>query len=132
VAQEAFLRTYGRWSEVSALDRPQSWVRRVAVNLATSRFRRVAAEARALTRLSARRADLNPVRLSEDDERFWAAVRQLPRRQAQVVALHYGDDRSVADVAEILGCAEGTVKAHLHGARRALTAILAADQGAQS
>jgi len=71
-------------------------------------------------------------RLAEDDERFWSAVRRLPRRQAQVVALHYGDDRTISDVAEILGCAEGTVKAHLHSARKTLTALLAADQGGLS
>jgi outer membrane protein assembly factor BamB len=41
-------------------------------------------------------------------------VRSLPRRQAQVVALHYLGDLPVAEIARVLGCAEGTVKAHLH------------------
>ncbi|MEO6715250.1 MAG: sigma-70 family RNA polymerase sigma factor [Mycobacteriales bacterium] len=130
LAQESFLRSYARWPEVSNLDRPGAWVRRVALNLAASRFRRLAAEARALVRLSSRTTVAAADRLDEDDERFWAAVRSLPRRQGQVVALHYGDDQSLADVAEVLGCAEGTVKAHLHSARKTLTALLLADQGA--
>lgn len=35
-------------------------------------------------------------------------------------ALYYFEDRPVSEVAEILGCAEGTVRAHLHQGRRAL------------
>src|SRR5688500_4360328 len=50
IAQEAFVKTYLQWSKVSAMDHPGAWVRRVAVNLATSRRRRLAAEARALVR----------------------------------------------------------------------------------
>jgi RNA polymerase sigma-70 factor (ECF subfamily) len=40
------------------------------------------------------------------------------------VALHYIDDRPIAAIAAILGCAEGTVKAHLHQARRSLARTL--------
>ena len=58
--------------------------------------------------------------LDADDAEFWAAVRSLPRRQAQVIALRYLDDRSVAEIAEILGTATGTVKKHLHDGRRAV------------
>jgi RNA polymerase sigma-70 factor (ECF subfamily) len=36
------------------------------------------------------------------------------------VALHYLEDLSVADIARVLGCAEGTVKAQLHNGREAL------------
>jgi RNA polymerase sigma-70 factor (ECF subfamily) len=56
----------------------------------------------------------------------WRAVRALPPRQAQAVALYYVDDRSVAEIAEILRCAEGTVKAHLHKARQKLAEAIGA------
>lgn len=92
----------------------------MAVNAATSRFRRLGAEARALARLAGRGRSVWPDPLPEELERFWVAVRRLPTRQAQAAALHYGEDRSVADIARIMGCAEGTVKAHLHQARRTL------------
>jgi RNA polymerase sigma-70 factor (ECF subfamily) len=46
------------------------------------------------------------------------------------MALHYALDLPVADVAEVLGCAEGTVKVHLHRARAALADTLrAAEEG---
>ena len=38
---------------------------------------------------------------------------QLPEQQRWAVALHYVEDRSVAEVAAVLGCSEGTVKTHL-------------------
>ena len=58
------------------------------------------------------------------DDRFWTEVRNLPERQAQAVALHYLEDLPVAEIAEILVCAPGTVKVHLHRGRRALAAAL--------
>jgi RNA polymerase sigma-70 factor, ECF subfamily len=128
LAQEAFLRAYRDWHAVGEHPRPDAWVRTVAVNLARSRFRRLAAEARALTRLSGRGGTETPAALSEESERFWAAVRRLPARQAQAVALHYADDQSVADIARIMGCAEGTVKAHLHQARMTLARHLPVPQ----
>jgi RNA polymerase sigma-70 factor (ECF subfamily) len=55
-----------------------------------------------------------------DVDGFWSLVRRLPDRQAAAVALYYLDDLSVADIADALGCAEGTAKAHLHQARQTL------------
>jgi RNA polymerase sigma-70 factor (sigma-E family) len=122
VAQEAMLTAYRRWDDVSRLDLPVAWVRRVCANTATSLVRRRVVEARALLRLRAR-----PVVVSELDETdgaFWAEVRRLPRRQAQCVALRYVYGCSVSDIARILGCAEGTVKSQLWNARARLAARL--------
>jgi RNA polymerase sigma-70 factor (ECF subfamily) len=92
------------------------------VNRGVSLVRRRVAEGLALAGLGARR--VLPDALPEPDEAVWRAVRALPRRHAQVVALHYIDDCSVAAIAAILGCADGTVKAHLHQARRSLARAL--------
>jgi RNA polymerase sigma-70 factor, ECF subfamily len=125
LAQEAFERAYRSWDELREMERPDLWVQRVALNLATSQLRRLAAEARAVSRFSRRRPATAETPEFEDAERFWRLVRRLPAQQARVVALHYAADRSVAEVAEVLGIAEGTVKAHLHKARARLTVLLA-------
>lgn len=119
LSQEAFLAAHRNWSRIAGYEHPGAWIRRVVANLAASRTRRWAAEMRALARLHRLRA--SAVVLEEDATAFWSAVRQLPRRQAQVVALHYLEDRSVEDIAEILDCAPSTVKVHLHRARRTLS-----------
>jgi RNA polymerase sigma-70 factor (sigma-E family) len=119
IAQEAFLRAYRDWDRVGSYEHQAAWVRRVAANLATSGLRRRLVEARALIRL-ARRWEPAVDPLAADDGQFWAAVRTLPRRQAQAVALYYFQDLSVQQTATVLGCAEGTVKTHLAKARRTL------------
>lgn len=117
IAQDAFLRAHRDWSRVGNFDNPEGWVRRVATNLAMSRFRRLRAEARALLRL-------NPAStttfMSPEATEFWSVVRRLPPRQAQVVALHYVEDRSVDEIAETLAISPGSVKTHLHRARQTL------------
>lgn len=119
LAQDAFLAAHRRWDEISGYDHPLGWVRRVAANMSASFVRRRVAEARALVRFAARRQTV-VAPLDERDDEYWRAVRSLPLRQAQVVALHYLFDLSVVDVAATLEISEGTVKAHLHKARAAL------------
>ncbi len=97
-------------------------MRLVAVNLVTSTLRRRAREVRALARLAGRRSPV--AELVVTDEVFCEAVRRLPKRQAQCVALHYLEDRSVADVAALLDLAEATVRVHLHQGRAALATAL--------
>jgi RNA polymerase sigma-70 factor (ECF subfamily) len=53
-----------------------------------------------------------------------SAIRRLPRRQRQVVVLHYLADLSVAEVGQVLGLEPGTIKAHLSAARRRLSILL--------
>ncbi len=122
LAQDAFVRAFERWSTVSGYDDPGAWVRRVAANLATSWLRRRGREVRALARTATRRPP--PSDVEGEDPAFWDAVRRLPRRQAQCVALHYLEDRSVAEIALVLDIADATVRVHLHRGRAKLASTL--------
>lgn len=127
LAQEAMLVAFRRWREVSAMVDPAMWVRRVCANMATSSLRRRGAEARAILRVGPRRHRV--VELGSDDESLWEELRRLPRRQAQVMALHYIYDLSVADTAQTLGMREGTAKAHLFRGRTTLAQRLVNGDG---
>jgi RNA polymerase sigma factor (sigma-70 family) len=118
VAQEAMVVAYRRWSELVDRGHPEAFVRRVCVNLAISTYRRRSRESRAALRLAAQRSGPDDTPLQYGG--VWHAVRDLPRRQAQVVALHYVYDLRVADIADTLGVTEGTVKTLLHRARATL------------
>lgn len=122
LAQEALLRAHVKWGRVSAYDDPAGWVRRVATNLATNSWARRRTERRLVRRLGDQRPP--EVSLPDDASEFWATVRSLPDRQATAVTLHYLEDRSVEDVARIMGCAVGTAKAHLHKGRHRLATLL--------
>ena len=50
------------------------------------------------------------------------------RRQAQVAALFYLEDRPIAEIAQILRMATGTVKKHLHDGRKTLARALELDE----
>jgi RNA polymerase sigma-70 factor (ECF subfamily) len=127
LAQDAFIRAHRQWERIVAYDVPAAWVRRVAINLATSLARRLAAEARALRRFAGRRESVgqyrDPERLDPDDK-LWAEVRRLPPRQASILVLHYVEDLSVEQIAGLLGLSANTVKVHLHRGRAALASRL--------
>jgi RNA polymerase sigma-70 factor (ECF subfamily) len=109
--QEAFTKAYQRWRRVRHMDRPDGWVYVVAMNTARRRLTR---EQRAPVTVPISAVD--PVgavatRLSVRD-----AISTLPRRQREAVVLRYLADLPLADVAEAMDCAVGTVKATLHQA----------------
>ncbi len=118
LAQDAFLAALRHWDRISTYDDPGAWVRRVVANRAVSRFRRRAAEARALLRFRSERHVLGEI--PGESAIVWDAVRRLPRRQAQVVALRYLEGWPISDIARILDCSENTIKTHLRRAKDTL------------
>jgi RNA polymerase sigma factor (sigma-70 family) len=126
IVQTAFERCYRRWTRVSQLDRPGAWVRRVVVNEAISVGRRSTSEYRATQRLGAVAG--SPGRVTTDpneafdDVDLWAAVRALPGDQAAAIALRYGADLGIDDIAEALRITVPAVKSLLHRARSTLRA----------
>ena len=126
VAQEAFVAAYRRWHRVRGLDDPGAWVRRVAANRCVSSGRRHVTELKLLAklRLSRHVQDAPAV----PDHEIWATVRALPKRQAQVLALAFAEDRSVADIAAVLGCGEETVRTHLRRGRLEMARRLGLDE----
>lgn len=55
-----------------------------------------------------------------------AAIAELPLRQRQAFLLRYWEDMDVAEVAQVMGCSEGSVKTHSHRAIDALARKLKA------
>jgi RNA polymerase sigma-70 factor (ECF subfamily) len=123
LAQEAFIAAHQRWDHVGEYENPGAWVRRVVANMAISSFRRKKAERKAVERLAYQTRFILP-ELEPEDAHFWSLVRELPRRQTQAIALFYLEDRSVLEIAAILGCSEATAKVHLFRGRQALAARL--------
>jgi RNA polymerase sigma-70 factor (ECF subfamily) len=126
IVQEAYCRAFARWSSVGTYDDPLGWVRRVAWNMAVSRWRRIRL-------LRTWRGDLAQAPVpppSEASVDLARALAKLSTNQRRAVVLHYLADMPVADIAAFVGVAEGTVKAWLHRGRTALAAFLGDDLGA--
>lgn len=136
IAQEALARLYQHWPKVSRYDRPGAWVRRVAIRLAVKAAKRdrridrrvdvnsVAAPAVAATGAGPG-GPSDPAGRPMLDVDVLAALASLPAQQRAALALTELDDLSTSDVAEILGCAEATVRVHLRRARTRMAALLA-------
>ena len=126
---EAYARAYERWARVAAMDSPEGWVHRVAVNLCRRTWRQRSLESRALARvLPAALGGLGVGgRAGEPGEHHddvYRAVRALPPRMRTAVRLRYWDDLTERQVAERMGVAPGTVSALLSGARARLRRAL--------
>ncbi len=114
LAHDAIAKTCQRWRHVRGMDAPDAWVYRVALNLAASHFRRIAAERRARARFPNPRA---PQEADRDDAiAVRKAVTSLPKQQRTALVLRYYLDLSVAETAQLMGCADGTVKSLTHKA----------------
>jgi RNA polymerase sigma-70 factor, ECF subfamily len=125
VLQEAYARAFVRWSRVRGYDRPEAWVRRVALNLAAMADRSLRRRARALLRLGPPPVvpELSPELLDLRD-----ALAALPLGQRQVIVLHHLVGLPVEEVARELRLATGTVKSRLARGRAALAGILPSDR----
>jgi RNA polymerase sigma factor (sigma-70 family) len=108
LAQEALMRVASSWEDVRACHSPAAWTMRIAMNLARSRFRRLAAARRAATAMGACPSPVVPE--LADVLAVRSAVRSLPARQRRALVLRYYADLSVRDTALVLRCPEGTVK----------------------
>ena len=115
------------------------WLGRVAVNLWRDRFRARSRQDRLREQLEAEAADetagdpaaagpdiatgggIIPLLTALDLER---AVARLPQGSRTVYVLHDIEGHTHREIADLLGVAVGTVKAHLHRARRLLRTML--------
>lgn len=107
IAAEALARTFANWPRVSKLPHRDGWVLKTTIRLAIDRARHRNAVPERIQHSSLEEAATLRLALG-------AALRALPRRQREVIAMRYLGGMSEAEVAESLGIAAGTVKSHIH------------------
>lgn len=121
VVQEAFVRAIARGAVFRRADNPEAWLRKVAVNLARSRWRRM----KTFTGLMPRLAEsTSSPGLSPDHVTLMAALARLPHTQREAITMHHLADLPVHEIAAALGVPPGTVKARLSRGRAALAELL--------
>lgn len=121
LTQDAFLQLLLHWPKISRYERPDAWVRRVAIRLALRSIRRDRLWQLVRGGLLPKAPD-RPSRFDVD-----GAIRQLPGSQRAAIVLHYYEDRPTAEIARILGCSESTARVHLFHARKRLAELLGED-----
>ncbi len=115
IVQEAFIRLSRSLHRIEDPTRSAAYLRSIVLNLARDSNRRGLLSLRHRTPAN----DLAPDNVDEtvigrdDHRRVLAAVRQLPRRQRDCLALRYLLDLGVAEIASTLELSPNSVKTHL-------------------
>jgi RNA polymerase sigma-70 factor (ECF subfamily) len=120
VSRLAYVRLRAHWRSPAVRDRPQLWVRRIAVDLA--RRRRLP--------LRTPRGGPTPDVGSPWTGEVMEALALLPLSQRAVAVLHHHEGLALEDVATVLGCSTGAVQQHLDNLDRRLGTLL--DKGARA
>jgi len=129
-AQEAFIKVFrniGRFEERPSL---YTWIYRITVNIALNKlkrdkFRRMLPLGDMIKRDTRPFADPERAALGgEVAERIEEAVKTLPEKQRAVFTLRFYEELSHKEIAEIVGCSEGTSKANYFHAIRKLRKLL--------
>jgi RNA polymerase sigma-70 factor (ECF subfamily) len=138
VSQDAFIRVWEKAGRFRGDARFSTWFYRILVNLCLDRRRRGRWWTRLVVRDDAPDADAPLVerqpspdpdpgeRVSEAQTmaRLWDAVHRLSPQQRAAVILNAQEQLSTAEIAEVMRCAEPTVRVHLHRAVAALRKVM--------
>jgi len=120
IVQEAFVRVWRTGPALHDPARLPAYLRSVVLNGARSHLRRSRVARRHVPSLPEPDAGPGGGGLPGDAGRVLEALRSLPHRQREVLALRYYLDLSEAEIATTLGIATGSVKTH---ASRGLAAL---------
>jgi RNA polymerase sigma-70 factor (sigma-E family) len=121
--QTALLKVCPRWSRISSMHSPEAYVRKVMTNQWISWRRRRSATEVVSDQIEGPDVD-GPEERTVESQRIWKALAELTGQQRAVVVLRYYEDLPANEIAETLGIAQSTVKAHARAALLTLERVL--------
>lgn len=129
IVQDCFVAVHARWNRLHDPDKALAYLRQSVVNRSRSHLRHLSV----VRRHAERETSLEPI-VGADHAAYDSvrratvldALRRLPRRQREVLALRYYLDLSEAQIADVLGISRGAVKSHASRGAAALRADLGA------
>lgn len=125
VVQDSFVAMHGRWRSLKEPDKGLAYLRQTVVNKSRSVLRHRAVQARHVPpRAPDRPGADEDVLVAERRTAVLDALRELPDRQREVLALRYYLDLSEADIASTLGISRGAVKSHASRGVAALRSLM--------
>lgn len=141
VMQDCLLRAHRSWGVFRRECSVETWLMRIAVNLVRDRLRSRRLQFWKRMRQTAmpvdpsgdcfREGDVSPetrILLGEQVAAVWDAGGRLPARQQTVFLLRFVEEMELIEIANATGMKEGTVKAHLFRALKAVRKRVGARQ----
>jgi RNA polymerase sigma-70 factor (sigma-E family) len=113
VVQDVLVRAYRRWSRIGGMDRPERYLQRMVLSEYLSWRRTVLRRARTLTRLPfGAPAVADHAEAHAERSGIWPQLVALPARQRAVLVLGFYEGLADAEIAEVVGCSEGSVRVY--------------------
>lgn len=101
------------------------WLYRIAHGMAVDRIRKHISRERAEEAHAVEFQESSGISFAEDDAAaVHDALNELAPKHREVLTLYFLEDFSLAEIAAVVGCSEGTVKSRMHYAKRAMKEIL--------
>jgi RNA polymerase sigma-70 factor (sigma-E family) len=133
LVQSALERTFPRWHRVRRMELPEAYVRRILINKAHETWR----SSRRLPVVDAPSDESETARTATDDHADGVALREsllqaldeLPHGMRTVVVLRYWEEMSVQEVADVLHCSAGNVKAQASRGLERLRHLITVESG---
>jgi RNA polymerase sigma-70 factor (sigma-E family) len=121
LVQEVLIRVSGRWQEIGQLDRPEAYVRKMVVNEHLSwRRRSWRLIPSGMSGHLTGPPSPDPADGYIDRQALLAELAKLSRRQRTALVLRYYEGFSNAEIADVMGCTQSTVRGHVFKALAAL------------
>ena len=128
VVQDAFIAVHRRWGRLRDPDKGLAYLRQAVVNQSRSAIRHRMVVARYAARGPEPVPDADePAEVIDRRAAVLEAMRALPQRQREVLALRYYLDLTEAEIASTLGISRGAVKSHASRGAAALRELLKGD-----
>ncbi len=134
LAQEVCARAYERLADIEALEQPRGWLLRVLYRLYVDSMRRYERrhvgsidEVHESVLVSERPSPAEETQRAIDRRRLERVWRHLGEEQRLLLVLHDIEGHTLAELQEITGSKEGTLKSRLHRARVKLGKLLQRD-----
>jgi RNA polymerase sigma-70 factor (sigma-E family) len=125
VVQDSFVAMHGRWGSLREPDRALAYLRQAVVNRSRSVLRHRGVESSYIPPVARDRpAAEDDALVSERRGVVLDALRALPERQREVLALRYYLDLSETEIAAALGISRGAVKSHASRGVAALRTVM--------
>jgi RNA polymerase sigma-70 factor (sigma-E family) len=128
VVQEALARALPRWSRISRVEDVDAYVRRMVINAHTSWWRRWRRRESPVAELRDSTVDAPGVGF-DDRRRLWLACQALPEVQRTAVVLRYYEQLEYAEIADLTGVREGSVRSRVSRGIAALRQSMGEEPG---
>jgi RNA polymerase sigma-70 factor (ECF subfamily) len=125
VVQEVWIRAFRSIRKLKDPGSLRPWLYSITHGIAVDRIRsNISREQAETVQFEDFQKAEEPSFANEDAAAIHQALSEIGLRHREVLVLHFLEDLSMAEIAKVVGCSEGTVKSRIHYAKRAMKEVL--------